>query len=419
MKKISNLKARAKANSGMIANFGYLSALQMLNLILPLVTYPYLIRVLGSEVFGQVIFAQAIAAYFSMIINYGFNITATRDISVNRHKPHRVNQIISGVLTLKAGLWFCSLLLLVILVYAIPSLRQDKWLYLFSFGICFQELLLPIWYFQGVEKMKYITLFQLISRLSFVLLIFLFVNDTSQYLRVPIFYGLGSLLGGGSALLLLFSLPGIHFTRQPLARLKLMLKEGLAIFFSRISSVITERANVLVIGSFLGMSEVAFYDFAIKILNALKLPTDILVQTVFPRIAQSLNKKLARQQLLLSAAWGVVTILILTFLAGPITNIVGGGQLAGAQVYLYYVAPLVLITCISYSLGQPYLVAFGHIRLFSKVVISANSVYIMGILLLVVMKEVSIANCLLLLAFSELVNLTLRFTFSYRKNLFA
>lgn len=419
MEKLTKLKAQAKANRGMIANFGYLSGLQMLNLILPLITYPYLIRVLGSEVFGTVIFAQAIAAYFSMIINYGFNITATRDVSVNRDNPDKINQIISGVLTLKSGLWLVSLMLLVILVFAIPQLRADKWLYILSFGICFQELLLPIWYFQGTEKMKYITIFQFISRISFVLLIFLFVNQPEHYLRVPIFYGLGALLGGSSALLLLFNLKGIRFVPQPLSELKVMLKDGLAIFFSRISSVITERANVLVIGAFLGMSQVAYYDFTIKILHALKIPADILVQTVFPRIASTLSKKLALRQLLLSLGWGILTIVILWAWAEPITRLVGGGELVGAQRYLYYVAPLVLITCVSYSLGQPYLVAFGFIRLFSKVVISANAVYIIGIVLLMAFQAVTIVNCLLLLAFSELVNLSLRFVFSYKKKLFA
>ncbi len=419
MEKFTKLKAEAIANKGMIANFGYLSALQVLNLILPLVTYPYLIRVLGSEVFGTVIFAQAIAAYFSMIINYGFNITATRDVSVNRDNSERINQIISGILTLKSLLWLASLVLLVILVFTVPQLRADKWLYLFSFGICFQELLLPVWYFQGTEKMKYITIFQFVSRASFVALIFIFVTQPGHYLLVPVFYGLGALLGGVGALVLLFNLKGVRFISQPLSQLKFMLKDGLAIFFSRVSSVITERANVLVIGSFLGMSQVAYYDFAIKILHALKLPADILVQTVFPRIAATLSKKLALRQLLLSLGWGIVTVIILMIWSEPITRLVGGGELAGAQRYLYYVAPLVLITCVSYSLGQPYLVAFGFIRLFSKVVILSNSFYIIGILLLMAFQSVTIVNCLLLLAFSELVNLSLRFVFSYKKKLFA
>jgi PST family polysaccharide transporter len=419
MKGFTKLKQQAKANRGLIANFGYLSVLQVLNLVLPLVTYPYLIRVLGSEVFGTVIFAQAIAAYFSMIINYGFNITATRDISVNRHNPEKIKQIVSGVLTVKAGLWVVSLLLLLILVLVIPQLSADKWLYILSFGICFQELLLPVWYFQGTEKMKYITIFQFVSRVSFVVLIFLFVNQPHHYLLVPVFYGLGALMGGTGALALLFSLKDVQFIRQPLSYLKALLKDGLAIFFSRISSVITERANVLVIGSFLGMSQVAYYDFAIKVLHALKVPADILVQTVFPRIAQTQSKKLALRQLLLSLSWGIVTVAILWIWAEPITQVVGGNQLGGAQRYLYYVAPLVLITCVSYSMGQPYLVAFGHIRLFSKVVIAANTVYIIGIVLLMAFQAITIVNCLLLLALSELANLSLRFIFSYKNKLFA
>ena len=81
-------------NLNLIRNFGYLSAFRVVSILLPLITYPYLIRVLGSNVYGTVIYVQAIIMYFSLIINFGFNITGTKEIAENMADKLRVSEIV-------------------------------------------------------------------------------------------------------------------------------------------------------------------------------------------------------------------------------------------------------------------------------------------------------------------------------------
>ncbi len=418
MSKLQKLSKQALKNKNLLANFGYLSALQGLNLILPLVTYPYLIRVLGTEVFGSVLFAQAIAAYAAVVVNFGFNITATRDVAVLRNKPNKLHQLVSGVLSIKGLLLLLAFVLLLVLCYTVPAFAEDRALYLLSFGVCFNEWLFPIWFFQGIEKMKYITFIQLASRVTFVLLIFLFVNQESDYLRVPAFYGLGALLAGIISLYVLLRVQKVKLNWQSWSYLKELLANSLPVFYSRVSSVVTERANVLVIGAFLGMSAVTYYDFALKILHAFKIPADILAQTVFPRIAQTQNKLLAKRQLLLGSAWAILAAILLSVFAKEIATLVGGPEMEPMAYLLYFVAALLFITCLSYGLGQPYLVAFGFVKLFSRLVMAANALYIIGLVLLLAFDAVSIVNCLLLLLLSDGVNTLLRFVYSFKKGLF-
>jgi PST family polysaccharide transporter len=193
---IKSLKEKTTRHKVLIENFSYLSALQLFNMALPLLTYPYLARVLGLSTMGLIAFAQALVSYFMVIINYGFNISATRYISINRKNKSVISNAVNSVYLIKSLLFVATLIILVLLINIVPKLEEQKFLYLFSFGICFNELLFPIWYFQGVERMKFITIINLSTRLFFLLSIFLFVHDQTDYLKVPILNGIGALGGG-------------------------------------------------------------------------------------------------------------------------------------------------------------------------------------------------------------------------------
>ena len=79
----NSLITKIRSNKVLVQNFSYLSALQIFNLLIPLITYPYLIRVVGKETYGLVVFAQAIIGYLVILTDFGFNISATREVSVS------------------------------------------------------------------------------------------------------------------------------------------------------------------------------------------------------------------------------------------------------------------------------------------------------------------------------------------------
>jgi len=158
-------------NKKVIENFSYLAIIQVVNLVITIATYPYLIHVLGKEVFGLVVFAQAIVSYLVVLVSFGFNISATKEISVNRNNKNKVSQIFSSILILKGLLFMISLGIISLCINFIPQANDYKLLFYFSMFACFYEFIYPSWYFQGVEKMKYIAIITLTSKFIFLILL--------------------------------------------------------------------------------------------------------------------------------------------------------------------------------------------------------------------------------------------------------
>ena len=119
-----------------IKNFGYLSALQLFTLFIPIIIYPYLIRVIGKEIWGEIVFAQVIISYASLFINFGFDVSATRDVSVNRDNPIELSKIVSSVFITKLFFGLISTLSVILLINFIPFFSYHKLLYLYTFIFC-------------------------------------------------------------------------------------------------------------------------------------------------------------------------------------------------------------------------------------------------------------------------------------------
>ncbi|MEO5990335.1 MAG: oligosaccharide flippase family protein, partial [Ferruginibacter sp.] len=118
----------------LISNFVSLSALQGINLVLPLLILPYLVRVLGMELYGLIAFSTAFVYYFQVITDYGFNLTATREISIHRKNSLKVSEIYNSVMIIKLVLLVLSLFILSFIVFSFDKLSNNYEIYFLSFG---------------------------------------------------------------------------------------------------------------------------------------------------------------------------------------------------------------------------------------------------------------------------------------------
>src|SRR3989339_509467 len=156
----------------LLGNFFSLSVLQVLNYLLPLITLPYLIRVLGPEKYGLIAFGTAFLTYFQLFTDYGFNLSATKDISINRENNKKISEIFSSVIIIKTVLMLFSFIIIFFIVTSFSKFNSQKEVYYLISLSLIGNVLFPIWFFQGIERMKYITYFNVIARVTATLLVF-------------------------------------------------------------------------------------------------------------------------------------------------------------------------------------------------------------------------------------------------------
>lgn len=373
---ITKVKQAINDNKKIIENLSYLSLLQLFNILLPLVTYPYLIRVLGLEIYGKVLLAQVVALYIGVFIDFGFKISATKNISLYRDDKAKLVTVVSSVLQIKAILWILSLILLFGVLVFLPIPMNDKLLYLFSFAICFNELLFPQWYFQGVERMKYITLINLLTRSCFMVFIFLVIKDKTDYLYVPVLNGVGAFLGGIIGLFVMFKRDKVSFIWQKVTVLKYYIKDSFPIFLSYVIINIKDRFNVVFLAVGMGLTEVAVYDLATKIMKLVMQPIDIVNTAIYPKVSRDkdMNYMLKITKLIF------VTVIVGVLLLQPFLPYII--QLIDEELYnailptrILLIAPIMMVW--SLALGRNCLLVNGKYKVFTKGMLLTTLFYLL------------------------------------------
>ena len=155
---MSPLFEKLSPYKNLLKNFTSLSVLQLSNYLFPLIILPYVVRVLGPDKYGLVQFAAAFNSYFLILCDYGFGLTGTRMISQNRNDHQNLSRIFSSIVIIRLLLFVFSFALITVVVFSFERFILEWQVFLLSSGIVFGSTLFPLWFFQGLEQMKYITI---------------------------------------------------------------------------------------------------------------------------------------------------------------------------------------------------------------------------------------------------------------------
>jgi len=272
------------------SNFLYLSFLQASNYLLPLLTFPYLVKILGIEYFGLLALATALVSYLGIITDYGFKLTATKEIANHREDKEKVEEIFSAVISIQLILLFLSFLFLLSVTLIFELAYQE--IYLLTFGTVIGQVLFPVWLFQGMERMQYITYLSIVSKSIFTVAIFMFVDSKEELYLVPIFISTGSIIAGILALGIIYYSFKVSFKFQSKQTLIFYLKEGWHIFLSRLYVSIYTKTNIIILGLFTSNLVVGYYAIAEKIVLAIGGLFDPFNQALYPYLVRKYKENI-------------------------------------------------------------------------------------------------------------------------------
>ncbi|WP_302993765.1 oligosaccharide flippase family protein [Parabacteroides goldsteinii] len=402
-----------------VKNTSYLSILELLKMVMPFIALPYIIRIVGSESYGLIAFIQTMISYFGIFINWGLDISAVKDVAIAKNDKYVLGEIVSSVLLIKFLLWLISLIVLLLLFIFIPMMRENKLLILFAFLSCLSEVFFPVWYFQGRERMKDITLIRSVSILFYVSTLFFVVTKKSDYIYIPLLQSIGLLLSSFISICVVIKRDGIRFSLYNYYIIKRYFIDSIPFFVSRLSVLLNSGMAKIVCGFFFSMQSVAALDIAQKIASASFIPLQMLNQALYPYFARTKDTVLARKGLVFMFLLSLAVMIFVFAIAPFAIGIFAGNQLPESIVLLRIMGLYIVAGGISLYLGTPILVAFGYPKPFNMSVIFSSFILFGFYFILYLSDFMSINNFALVLGISELFIALYRYYYCSINKLFS
>lgn len=345
-----------------VSNFAYLSIVQFGNMILPLIVLPFLLNRLGIDNYGLVVFSQSIAAYFAVFIRFGFNTYATQQVSRFSENKSKLNEIFINVIFLELLFFLISIGVMLGYFYIFPVKYNE--VYIYSLIAAFIESLLPIWYFQGIERMKYITLINLGAKIVSLVCILFFIDSRSDYLIVPICYLVGSLTVFFISLFILIKHKIIRSNFPTLQSLFFYLKNSAVFVFSDMMAILKDKTNIMLLGGFVGMNAVAYYDLAEKIVWVFRSIFSNINSAFFPYFSKNKKPNQVKQVITLIFFFSLFAYLFILFFSDLIILLLSNSDMLIIKDFLWLMAIYVISASLSSSIGYFVLVANGYAKSF-------------------------------------------------------
>lgn len=364
----------------LIENFLSLSILQGVNMVLPLITLPYLVRVLEVGNFGLVNYSLAIIGYFNILVSFGFELSATKQVSLNRENNLKLSEIFSAVTCIKTTLFLISLIILTLFVLFIDSLNEHTLLYYTTFGIVLGNILFPTWFFQGVEKMKYITIITVIIRALFTIFVFILVQDKNDFIIVPLLNSIGAIVGGVISIGIIFRTYSIDFYIPKIKVLLKQVKESYYYFISRISNNGSRYLATTIIGAYFGNTMVGYYVLVEKLFYAFVSIGGLVSQTIYPYMSRTKDLKLLKKVLWRTLAVSIPAVIVLMYFNELFLNLVFDVENEVVSTIFLLVFSGALFSIVSSIIGYPLLAAFGYPKHANNSLIYSSLIYVIYIL---------------------------------------
>jgi polysaccharide transporter, PST family len=366
---------RRVVNHPVAQNALALYGVQIAGYIIPLVTLPYLARVLRPEPFGLLLFGQSFALWASLVIEYGFGLSAAREIAQNRGKNDLLAATAAGVLGAKIVMVTGFVIVAGTAALTVVNFRQHPMYLLWALPLTLAYGLSPFWYFQGTERMVGPVVVQFLARAAAAAFIFLLVRRPEDGWKA-----LALQAATGCVLLVIqtgWMYREIGFRWPRWKDSVRALSSGWDMFLFRGAYSIYSTANAFILGLFVSSVPVAYYGGAERIAKALQELTLPLTQALYPRMShlasQSTLKaaRIARLTLALAGGSGLVLAVALALSARLLVTLILGPGYEPAVSVLYIFALLLPINAINTALIMHWMLPLGMEKAVSRITLGA------------------------------------------------
>lgn len=353
----------------LMKNFFSLSVLKLVNAVLPFVTLPYLIKVLGLQQYGAIVLALSLIAYFQSITDYGFNLSATREVAKHKKSKKQLNFIYSKTLTSKLYLLIFALVVIIPVIFLVPQFKEDLPVYLLMCLMLIGQTLFPEWFFRGVEQMGYIAGLNFVVKMIFTIGVFLLIKQPQDYWIYPLLLGLSYILISIYSYHLITKNFNIKFYLVNKSKVSNNLRRNFPLFINQFVPNLFNNTTNFLIGILLGKTAVGLFGAIRQVLQTLTVFNSVVSMVVFPYLTVNKDKfNFFRKSYLILF---ILLALMLIFLHKYILELIGINDSDASIVF--YILLMGVLSIVIYSIyATNYLIARGFDRVVMKVTLVSS-----------------------------------------------
>jgi len=387
-------------------NAAALGVMQIANYAVPLLLLPFLTRQLGMEAFGVVAITLAAIQLAFVLTDYGFSLSATYSISTNRENTDFVNQKISAIFGAKALLVSLLAVALIIASQTVPSLQAYTTYIIAAFiAICAQAFQ-PIWLFQGIERMKNITLYTVLTKVLYAILVLQLIRSPEDAVTVIYCWSAAQVIGLLASLYFMYS-AGYKVSWPSLQTVRHEFVDGAQFFWSRLAVAVYTSASTLVVGS-QSAAQAAQFAVCEQIYKAGQNVTSPINNAMFPYMAKNKDWKVFYKILFIAGITMTTGCLVLAYYATPLLSILFGEEYGTATPVLLIFLCTTIINYFGVTFGYSAFSALGRVEIANISVIVGAIIHAATLYLIYTNVEITALTVALSILITESIVMCIR-----------
>jgi len=387
---------------------------QAFNLVTPVIVVPHIVKVCGEEGLGKIGYGFALALFLILVVDYSFEIKGTKEVSENRHDPKLLARIFNTTLFSKLMLFAAVAAIAFLLITTIPFFNREGKLFGFSMAIVLAQVFNPIWYLQGLENYKAVSLINIFSKSLYLILIYLLINNHNDYVLVNLLLGLSALLFNLGGLIYLLTRHGIKVILPPVGQIMDILKADFTFCVSQLFLSARQLSPLVLTGYFLGDFAAGQYKLIEQVITLFRTFIQVFLRYFYPLACYKAQegmvygfnfwKRYSAVNLLLVSAGAV----FLSFFPEEILGFFNASQQTIRELSGLFRLALIIPVLMACSLPMEQLMfIMGRNKIYVRIAIFVTAVNIVAILILV--KDYLVPGVIISLVVAEILFIILYF----------
>lgn len=342
--KVTNFPIIGLIKSKSVQNFIFLSLIQASNILIVLISMPLLITSIGVDQFGLVNLALSIIIIANIFVSFGFNLSGPREVAINQDNKKKLSFLLSNILFGKLILAGIMVVIILIAIFGFNLFKAYQTILIFSLLLLFSEATLPLWFFQGLEKMKLMSTANIFSKLLYLMCIVFFIRTPEQSKYVNFLMGGSAFLINLLVLLYVKLELNIIFFKPKFRQLYNSLSANVNFFLSNLTSYLSFNSGLIILSFFSNPEVLGFYSLAEKVAMVIRLFPALVTQSIYPN-ATKLHKndpdafyKFMKKAYLWTISIAGLISLFIYLIAPLIIQLLAKSRLDDAILYLQILA---------------------------------------------------------------------------------